>query len=98
MQTCVHSTGIENICRCLPRGAFVFFKYRSSRKTDKICILEVSTNISVHFAKLTSMAFINDKYTFLCFICLHDRLVSLISKCTSKFLNGRNKHLFTAVF
>ena len=98
MQTSIHIAGIENIRRCLTCCTFVFFKNRCSRKSDKVCVLEISANITVHFAELTSMTFVDNKHTFFRLVRFHNRLIFLVTKCAGEFLNGRNKHFFSAVF
>ena len=55
-------------------------------------------DVTVHFPKLTSVAFVNNKHALFCFIGFHDRLVSIVAKRTCEFLNGCNKHFFSAVF
>ena len=98
MQTSVHIAGIENVCRCLTCCPFVFFKNRCSRKADKVCVLEISANITMHFTELTSMTFVDNKHTFFRLVRFHNRLIFLIAECAGEFLNGRNKHFFAAVF
>ena len=51
-------------------------------------------NLSMHTAKLGTVAFINDKYYFFITVIIHKRFVFWIFNSIRHFLNGCNNHLF----